>query len=110
MLKQSLAIILLSIVVILTMSHVQQLLQMILSAHNWVAHLLTEVFSGGNTGNLIRNLIALLAIPVFLGTIPAFIYWLAKRSWFPYFMEMVWVIWLIQTAALVILYKVGASA
>jgi hypothetical protein len=105
MIKHIIAIVLLSIVIILTMSHVQTLLQALLSAHDWVANILKDVFSDGTTGNVTRELLASLAIPFIVGLIPAALYWLAKRSWFPYFMTIVWVTWLIQTSALVIQYK-----
>ena len=108
MIKHIVAIILLTIAVILSMSYVQQGLLLLLAMHNWVASILTNVFSGGQAGNIIRQLLALLAIPVFIGLIPAFVYWLVKRSWFPYFMECVWVVWLLQIAALVIQHKAGA--
>lgn len=107
MIKQILAIIGLSVLVVMSMSYAQQILQYILTAHDWVALNLTEVFSGGQTGNLLRNLLALLAIPVIAGAIPVILYWVIKRSWFPYFMQIVWVTWLVQTAALVVLFKVG---
>jgi hypothetical protein len=105
MLKHVIALILISIAIILGMSYAQMVLQGILDAHNWVADILTQVFSGGQAGDLTRKLLALLTIPVGIGLIPVIIYWLAKRSWFPYFMQLVWVVWLIQTAALVIQYK-----
>lgn len=107
MLKHVVTIVILSIVVIVAMPYVQQGLQFILSCHEWLSDLLKDVFSGGQAGNIIRQLIALLAIPVIIALIPAIIFWLAKRSWFPYFMELVWVIWLVQTSALVVLYKTG---
>ena len=107
MIKHIIAIVLLSLLIILTMSHVQTLLHALLSAHDWVANTLKDVFSDGNTGNVIRELIASLAIPFIVGLIPTALYWLAKRSWFPYFMTVVWVTWLIQTSALVIQYKVA---
>jgi len=108
MLKQIIAIVLLSIIITLTTPHIQQGLQYLLSGYNWVSHQLTEVFSGGSTGNLIRNLLALLAIPLLVGMVPVTIYWLARRKWFPYFMQLVWVIWLVQTAGIVLLYKTAA--
>jgi hypothetical protein len=110
MLKHSIALIALSIIVVLTMPYAQPGLQFIVSAQTWVSETLTAVFSGGEVGNLIRNVIALLVIPVVIGLIPAFIYWLVKRSWFPYFMEVVWFFWLVQTAALVIQYKGTVAA
>ena len=75
-----------------------------------ISDILREVFSGGQAGNIARELLALLAIPVAISLIPAIIYWLAKRHWFPWFMEVVWVIWFIQTSALVVLFKLTPAA
>jgi hypothetical protein len=105
MIKHIAALILLSLVVILTMSHVQEVLNALLAAHQWISQTLTDVFSGGQAGNLIRELIALLCLPLVIGLVPVGIYWLAKRSFFPYFMNFVWVMWLIEVTALVVLYK-----
>lgn len=105
MLKQIIAIVLLSILVTLTMPYIQDGIQTMLSGHAWVSQLLMEVFAGGSTGSLIRSLISLLVIPIVIGLIPVTIFWLAKRKWFPYFMQLVWVVWLVQVAALVVLYK-----
>jgi len=95
----------LSIFITVTMIYAQTALQAILTAHDWIAQTLTDVFSGGTAGNLIRQLLALLAIPVLIGLVPTVIYWIAKRNFFPYFMQIVWVTWLAQTAALIIQYK-----
>lgn len=108
MLKHAVTIVILSTLIIIGMPYVQQGLQFILSCHEWLSDLLKDVFSGGEAGNIIRQLIALLTIPIAAALVPTLIFWLAKRSWFPYFMELVWVIWLVQTSALVILYKAGA--
>lgn len=107
MVKHIAGIVIISILIIIGMPYVQQGLQFILSCHDWLSDLLKTVFSGGQAGNIIRELIALLAIPVVVALIPTIVYWLIKRSWFPYFMELIWIIWLIQTSALVILYKVS---
>lgn len=106
MLKQLVALVAGSIVIVLSMSYAQDAIQLLVSAHNWIAQLLTDVFSVGQAGNLARGLIALLSMPVLLGAIPTLAYWIIKRSWFPYFMEIVWVVWLIQAGALIIMYKV----
>jgi len=105
MIKQIVAIIALSIAVILTMSYAQQAIQLLLNLHEWISQALTDVFSGGHTGSLIRGLIALLSVPVLIGSVPAVAYWVLKRHWFPYFMEVIWVVWLIQAGALIIMYK-----
>ena len=103
MIKQIIAIIVLSVLIVLSMPVAHQAVQYLLNAHSWVSDLLTDVFSGGQTGSLIKSLIALLTIPIVVGLIPALIYWVARRSWFPYFMEIVWVVWLIQAGALIAL-------
>jgi hypothetical protein len=105
MLKQIIAIVLLSIGTILSLSYAQQAVQLLISTHDWVSELLTNIFSGGQAGNLARGLIALLALPTLIGAIPAIIYWMIKRNWFPYFMEVVWIVWLVQAGALCILAK-----
>lgn len=105
MFKQMVAMIALSIVIILFMSHAQQFVQLLLNAHDWISKCLTEVFSGGHAGNITRNLIALLSIPILVGLVPAIAYWMVRRHWFPYFMEIVWVVWLVQAGALIVMYK-----
>src|SRR5437763_17015742 len=108
MLKHVVVIVTSSIVVILGMAYAQTGLEYVISAHEWLSNLLKDVFSTGHIGNLIRELLALLVIPLAIGLLPAVAYWLAKRSWFPYFMEVVWVVWLLQAAALIVLYKVAS--
>ena len=104
MLKNIIAIIVLSILVILFMPWVQQGLTTLVNAHDWVGEALKQVFSVGEAGNIIRQLLALLAIPALISLIPVLIYWLARHSWFPWTAQLVWAIWLIQTSAIVLLY------
>ncbi len=108
MIKHIVAIIVISIIVIVGMPYVQQGLHILIAVHDWLSNLLTDVFSGGQAGNITRQLITLLAIPVVVALIPTVIFWLARRMWFPYFMELVWIIWLVQTSALVVLYKAAS--
>lgn len=108
MLKQVVAIIAVSVAVVLSMSYAQQAVQLLLSGHDWIAQLLTEVFSVGSAGNLARSLIALLCIPVLVALVPTLLYWTLRRHWFPYFMEIVWVVWLVQAGALVVMYNAAA--
>jgi len=105
MLKHVILLILLSVLVIFSMPYIQQGVHYLVSAHDWISDLLRDVFSGGQAGNIARELIALLAIPLAVGLIPVIIFWVARRRWFPWFMEIVWVVWFIQAAALIVLYK-----
>jgi len=107
-LLQILALILFSIAVVMLMPYVQQGIQALLTAHGWISSQLTQVFSGGSTGDLIRQLVAMLAMPIAIGLVPVIIYCLVKRAWFPYFMQVVWVVWLVEVTALVIQFKAVA--
>lgn len=109
-LKQTIAIILLSLLVITSMAYAQHGLEFLVAAHDWVSDVLTQVFSGGTAGDMIRQLIALLAAPLIAGLIPALIYWAVKRSWFPYFMQLVWIVWLVQAAALIVVFQSTGAA
>ena len=105
MLKQIVILIVLSVIIVLAMPYAQQPVQWLVQAHDWVSQLLTEVFSGGPAGNIARGLIALLSIPVLVALVPVAIYYALRRHWFPYFMEIVWVIWLVQAGALIVMSK-----
>ncbi len=106
MLKQSLILIALSLVIILAMPYAQQATQYLLNAHEWISQMLTDVFSGGQVGNFIRGLLALLSIPFLLSLGIAAIYFAIRRHWMPYFIHIVWATWLIQIGALLATYKV----
>lgn len=108
MIKQIIALITLSVAIIFSMSYAQQSVQFLVTAHDWISQLLTEVFSGGQAGNIARGLIALLSIPFLCALIPTLLYWVVRRHWFPYFMEIMWIIWLIQAGALTVMYKASA--
>lgn len=108
MFKQMIGLLTISILIIMGMPYAQHSIQFLLNAHEWFSAHLTQVFSGGEAGNLAKDLIALLIIPLVVGLIPAAAYWLAKRKWFPYFMQFVWVSWFVQTAALVMVFKAGS--
>ncbi|EKD73793.1 MAG: hypothetical protein ACD_45C00183G0009 [uncultured bacterium] len=105
MLKHIIAITVISLIIIISMPYTQQMLQYVVAAHDWISDMLKEVFSVDQAGDIIRQLIALLVIPLVVSLIPAIIYWLARRQKLPYFMELVWVVWLVQTAAIVITFK-----
>lgn len=105
MIKQLIALVVLSIIIVFSMSYVHQALQYLLQVHEWVSALLSDIFSPGQSGMLARSLIALLSVPFLVGIIPAVGYWIIKRHWLPYFMEIVWITWLIQAGALVMLYQ-----
>jgi hypothetical protein len=105
MLKQIIILIALSAFIVIFMSYTQEGVQWLVNAHEWMLQVLSDVFSGGQAGSLAKGLLALTGIPFLAGLLPALVYWVMKRNWFPYFMQVVWVVWLIQAGALIILFK-----
>jgi len=108
MLKHIVILLVLSISAILFMPQLQFGLNEMLLAHKWVANELKNVFSGDMVGNIIRQLLALLVMPILIGLIPVFLYWLAKRTWFPWSMEIIWLLWVMQLSAIAFSYVPAA--
>ncbi len=100
MFKQLITLFIFSIAVIAGMKYAQQLTLSLLHAHEWISQVLTQVFTGQEAGNMIRGFIAILFIPVGVALIPTFLFWVVRRYWFPYFMNIVWIIWLFQAGAI----------
>jgi hypothetical protein len=106
MLKHIIVLLALSLAVIFGTPHIHPLILALVSAHDWISRLLLQVFSNGQVGSISRQLIALLAMPLLIALVPTLIFWLAKRRFFPYFFQTVWVLWLLQTTALIMMYKI----
>lgn len=100
MLKNIIILIALSLVAVFFMPTVTEGVKYLLVIHQKVSSELANVFYDGTTGNLIKEFIALLAMPFIAALIPTIVYWVVKRHWFPYFMEVLWIFWLIQIGAL----------
>ncbi len=112
MLKQIisfLVIIALSAAVAFFMPQAQKIIQLLVSAHDSVSGILTSVFNGGPAGNIAREGVALLIIPLLAGLIPAMIFFLVRKHWLPWFMEIVWIVWLLQAGALLVNYVYPAD-
>lgn len=106
LLKNLVVLVILNLFIIFGLKHVQPLVLVLVSAHDWISQLILPFFPGSEVGLDTRHLLSLLIMPLFLAAIPALIYWLAKRRFFPYFMHVVWVFWLVQTTAIVVLSPV----
>ncbi len=95
-------IVALSAAVVVFMPQAKLIVAFLVDAHGHVSNILGDVFSGGNAGNIARGLVALIAIPFLAGLIPSLIYFLVRKHWCPYFMEIVWMVWLLQAGALIV--------
>lgn len=95
MVKQALVYLILSILIVVFASWAHLLLVYITTIYTWIVVQITPIFSISFNGILIRNIIALVLIPVIIVGIPALIFRLVKGKAMPYFMEITWVLWLI---------------
>ena len=109
MLKHLIAIIILATLVVFGKPYVHTALNALVTGHDYVVEALKEVFSGGKTGNILKQVIAALALPMLIAFIPALFYWFAKRQLLPSYMLLVWVFWLVQTSALIMVDKTPAA-
>ena len=53
------------------------------------------IFSGDEVGRVLQSVIALLLIPIVLGTVFAIAHWIMKQAHFPHTMTVIWVSWTI---------------
>ena len=104
MLKHFLAIIILSVLVILGWSFFggehSTIGAWLLKPYTQAMHALTDVFSSGRMGLLLRQLVAILCLPLGVSIIPAFFYWLIKRDFLFVFLPLLWASWWLQFGAL----------
>lgn len=105
MLKKFIFMLVLTAIIIVAMPQAQQVIQYLINAHDLISQALKEVFSGGHIGNALRGFIAFLTIPFAIGAIPSALYWLVRKHWCPWFMDIVWIIWLVQAGALLSIYR-----
>jgi len=103
MTKQTLFIILLSIIVVLLGNQVAMVLGWLDTGHAFITDQLGLIFSGGEYGQMIREILALILIPVIVVIVPATAYNMAKRKTMPCMNELVWGVWLVLATIVVIL-------
>lgn len=99
LMKQLLAIILLSLVVLFANSTLNDALHHLIDFHQWISDALVTIFSSGKTGDIIKAVLALLLVPAVLAGVPALVYWGMKRTLMPYLWPIIWTAWIIQAVA-----------
>jgi len=77
----------------------------ILQFHAYVVDFLAGIFSDGQVGHIIRDLLGLVALPVLIGVLFALVYWIARRKLPSFFASVVWSVWLLQLGALLVVDK-----
>jgi hypothetical protein len=93
MLKSFLGLVVLSILVILFKAQFGDLLHWVAAFHTMASEKFAQLFSGSSAGLLVAHLLSLVLIPIIIGLIPAFIYWVFYRAEMPHWLSVVWVVW-----------------
>lgn len=102
MLKQTFIIILVSIVILLFQSYAHQILLYLWQFHQAIISVLNTVFSGGKIALLIRDVLALLSVPLIIVGLISAIYVAIRKHAFPHIILLFWGLWLIMITALVL--------
>ncbi len=95
MLKQSIIYLVLSILFVLFSEYAHILIVYIVMFYTYVMIHLAPIFNPGASGLLIQKIIVLTLLPVIIVGIPALIYRAVKGRDMPFFLESVWLLWLI---------------
>jgi hypothetical protein len=95
MLRQSLIYLLLSILVVLFAKYAHLLVVYIDMFFVYINVKLAPVFNPTGWGLLVRKMLVLVILPIIIAGIPALIYRAIKGKEMPYFLPLVWVIWVI---------------
>lgn len=100
MLQNIVILIIASILAVFIMSEISLFMHYLITAHQQVLGFLSKFISGSYAANVVRDVIALMAIPLIVALIPSFIYWIFTRHVFIYFTAVLWFVWLLLVAAL----------
>jgi hypothetical protein len=100
MLQNIVIIVVASVLAIFIMSEISLFLHYLVVAHQQVLGFLSKFIAGSYAANVVREVIALLTIPLVVALIPSFIYWIFTRQAFIYFTAVLWFVWLLLVAAL----------
>lgn len=101
MFKNLLIIIILSAAVILAMPYFRTGIHALINLHSILINFLNGIFAGGRIATSIKQLIALLFIPLAIITVINIIYWLFTKRWLPRSAEIMWGLWIILAVAII---------
>lgn len=95
MLKQTIIIAIVTAIAIFFAHQFSVVLGALGHAQMWVAHQINQLAPHSKWMRMISTLITIVFIPIIVGLIPAFIYWIAEKKEMPRLREVVLVLWLI---------------
>ena len=103
-LRYSIIYLLLSVVVVLFARYLHTLVIYIDLFYTLLNIKLGSIFSPSAIGVLMRKVVALSLLPVVIAAVPTLIYRAIRGRHTPYFMEIVWLLWLIIVLSKILIY------
>ncbi len=91
LLKQSVAYFVLSLLVVLCAKYIHLAIVYLDMIYTYLNVLIVPYIAGA----WVRNVLIMISLPLILTAIPAIIYRLIKKANMPYFLESVWILWLV---------------
>ena len=91
LLKQSVAYFVLSLLVVLSAKYIHLAIVYLDMIYTYLNVLIVPYIAGA----WLRNVLIMISLPLILTAIPAIIYRLIKKANMPYFLESVWILWLV---------------
>ena len=98
--KNIIALIVLSLIVIFANDVINSLLNEVVNLHHVFDNLVGQVFSGGTVGNTLRQLITIFIFPALIAGIPGCVYYLMKKRSMPHMLIIFWAAWIVQAVAI----------
>lgn len=95
MVKQTIFYLALSIIVVVFAHYFAVGILQVDHLHTWLNLKASTVFSHSIIGLTVQQVIVLMALPLVIAGVPALTYKLVKGGSMPYFLNVVWLVWLI---------------
>jgi hypothetical protein len=96
MVKQFVLIIILSAVAVYFMKEFTAVLIFLGHAQTFLVNKINTILPATAIYKLISQAVVVIIVPIIIGFLFAFVYWLFKRKEMPRLMEVVWILWIIS--------------
>jgi hypothetical protein len=102
-LKHLLIMIVITLVIVLSMPYCKKALQELIQFYPIILQHLSHVFAGSKIGTAIKEVLAILLLPLAVTAAVSGAYYIIKRTWMPHLINLSWILWIIVISAIVVL-------
>jgi hypothetical protein len=102
-LKHLLIMVTVTVAIVFTMPYCKQALQELIKFYPVILRHLSYVFAGGKLGMLIKEVIAIIALPLVVSAVVSLAYYVIRRNWLPHLINITWILWIIVVSSVIVL-------